>query len=179
MAPWKPSGIWWLLFQSMHIDGGMGSCALAVQAAPGSPCSQVTPFQLLPSPDLSSAVPMQHQWSHRLKIGCLWQRMEVLRGGRAVVCPLPQLLPRYSCPLVLGWPVTRAEGWCPGGMGQRSPAHSSLFPCRWGWGLTRVCQGLYVTLHPNGSPCRGSCGPHRGHQPVLPLSPAHLDQKSP
>lgn len=52
--------------------------------------------------------------------------------------------------------LSRAEGWCPRGIGQRSPAHSLLFPCRWGWDLTQGCEGLYVTSHPNGSP---SCGP--------------------
>lgn len=55
MAPWKPSGIWWLLFQSMCIGGGMGSCALAVQAASGSYCSQVSPSSCshpIPTPQL-------------------------------------------------------------------------------------------------------------------------------
>lgn len=39
---------------------------------------------------------------------------------------------------------------------------SSLLSCfpAGGTGASLVCQGLYVTSHPNGSPCQASCGPH-------------------
>lgn len=75
--------------------------------------------------------------------------MEVLHGGRAVVCPLLQLLAGYLCPLMLGWPVTSAEGWCP--VVQLTP---QLFPCRWDWGLTRV-PGAVCDIPPQWQPLPG------------------------
>lgn len=86
------------------------------------------------SPHDRLVVPMQHQWSQRLSDlpKAVWaENKRTFTGvGEAMACPLPWLLHGCSCPLVLGWAVTalwsRAVRRCPGGVGHRSPAHSSL-----------------------------------------------------